>query len=131
MANRRASNPTRIPVGGNRDIMTVHGKDDSYHYRWVNDVDNRLEQLKAAGYEPVTHEVHVGTKGVGQSTNVGDTVTKGVGQGVTAYLMRIPKEWHEEDKKAKAEEVNRSEELLNDNINDISGRYGEVKIKRS
>ena len=125
----RSNRPKRVPVSGRRDILTVEGKDPSYVYRWVNDVEGRIDMFKDGGYEVVTHDVKVGEKDVDSSKGTGSVVTKNVGAGTTAVLMRIKKEWYEEDQKAKQDEVNRSEEDMRRELNKRDdGRYGSVKI---
>ena len=43
----------RVPVGS-RNRLEVIGKSPDYVYRIVNDVDDRVELFKAAGYEVVS-----------------------------------------------------------------------------
>ncbi len=133
MATRRnVNNRKRIPVGGNRNILTVEGKDKGYVYRWVNDVDGRLMEFNRAGYEHVIKK-DVGTIGesdVKQASNLGMTVSKGVGQGTIAYLMRIREEFYKEDQDAKAAKHTQSEELIYENVGRLSGQYGKIDIKR-
>lgn len=128
MTRRTKSN--RIPVGGNKDILTVKGKNDNYVYRWVNDTDNRIQTFLEAGYDFEQSDVAVGTKDVNQEVGKGSTVTKAVGKNTTAYLMKIPKEWYEEDQAAKQRDrVDRAEEMIHEHANKVSGRYGEIKVK--
>jgi len=132
MATRRnASNRKRIPVGGNRNILTVAGKDKSYVYRWVNDTDGRLMEFNQAGYEHVLKDNvdSIGESDVKQASNLGKTVSKGVGQGTVAYLMRIRKEFYEEDQSSKAVKTQKSEDLIYDNVSRLSGQYGKIEIK--
>jgi hypothetical protein len=132
MANRRNENERkRIPVGGNRDILTVEGKDINYVYRWVNDVDGRVQKFIAAFYDNVYMKdgVEVGAQDVKQGSNVGSVVSKDVGKGITAYLMRIRKEYYEEDQAAKQrDKVDRSEEIIFENVDRLSGKYGKIDI---
>ena len=131
MAKRRNANERkRVPVGGNRDILTVKGKDKNYVYRWVNDVDGRIQKFVAAGYDQVymNDGMEVGAEDIKQGTNVGTVVNKSVGHGITAYLMRILKEYYKEDQESKAAAVNRSEEIIYENVDRLSGKYGEIKI---
>jgi len=131
MANRRSETKRkRVPVGGNRDILTVVSKEKNYTYRWVNDVDGRINKFKAADYGHVymNEGVEVGAVDVKQSTNVGTVVSKSVGQGVTAYLMKIKTEFYREDQASKAAEINRAEEIIYENVDGLSGKYGEIKI---
>ncbi len=94
------SRPKRIPLSNlARNVLTVQGKEDGYHYCWMNEdqVDRRLLQ----GYDFVTHDVMVGDmrlSAVASSQRPGSSViSRNVGAGVVAYLMRIPNEDHAED----------------------------------
>lgn len=101
----------RIPVGGQRQRMTVGEKDDGYVYRWVNDNPGNIERYLAGGYEFVEHDTQVGDQPSdgdhGQpvdktvSMQVGRTRTSVNG---TAYLMRIRREYFDEDQEAKRED---------------------------
>lgn len=131
MAIRKQEKKVRIPISGNRDILTVKGKDNGFVYRWVNDKDGRIETFKAAGYETVdSPDIEIGVEGVKTGSNLGSTVSKSVGQGTTAYLMRIEKEYYKEDKLAKAKAVDAKEASLNEHARELSGRYGSIDIKR-
>ncbi len=124
--------PVRVPVSGQRNILTVNGKDPNYAYRFVNDIDHgmRIEMFKQGGWEVVDRgtEIKVGDKVVDQGSGVGSTVTRYVGQGITAILMRIPLEWYEEDQAAKAAKLDEVEESMQDPS--ITGNYGSVSINR-
>lgn len=127
---RTPERPSRIPVSGSRDILTVAGKDPSYVYRWVNDTDGRIARFRAAGYEFVEHEVGVGQRTTDSAKGVEKGWSKDVGQGITAYLMRIKREWFEEDQAAKQANVDRSEESLFRQLNKGGdGSYGKVTTK--
>lgn len=121
----------RVPIAGNRDILTVHNKEDGFVYRWVNDTDGRISKFKAAGYEQVdARDIEVGEQDVKQASQLGATVTKGVGKGTNAVLMRIEEEYYKEDQAAKALQVDATEETLNENLNELDGKYGGIQIKR-
>lgn len=126
----------RVPVSGNRDLLTVLGKDPNYHYRWVIDGDERGQRLwkfTRAGYEHVkSSEVEIGEDMVFKSDNVGSIVRYPAGNGTYLYLMKIPREWYQEDQKIKEqtieeEEVNslRERDLVKDD-----GMYGGGKLSR-
>lgn len=125
--------PQRIPVSGGRNILTVHGKDPNYAYRWVNDNDAgmRIEKFKQGGWEVVQKdtEVKVGDKVVDQGSVVGSVTTRYVGQGTTAVLMRIPLEWYEEDQAAKQAELDKIDESMRSE-GSAPGNYGSLSIQR-
>lgn len=119
--------PTRTPVSGARDVLAVQNQDPNYVYRWVNDTEGRLEKFKAAGYEPVTSDLEVGGKTVDRNSKLGSVITKSVGGKVTAVLMRIPREWYDEDQKAKQDQLDVSDKALRA---DSQADYGTLTIGR-
>ena len=124
----RAERPKRVPVGGPRNILTVAQKDPNYVYRWVNDVPGRIAAFKEGGYEVVTSDNEVGDKTVDRGSKLGSAITKSVGGQITAVLMRIPKEWYDEDQEAKQKEVDTLEATMRDQSQ--RGDYGSVKVVR-
>lgn len=118
--------PQRTPVG-QRNILTVKGKDPNYEYRIVNDVDDRIERFKEAGYELVPDDaVQVGDKRVNTASSQGSVKQISVGQGTKAYLMRIKKEWFEEDQTRKLGHVAEIERATKEKA--LDGTYGDLKI---
>lgn len=126
MANRKQDEKKkRIPVSGRRDVLTATGKEKGYKYRWVNDDGARIPEFKEGGYEAVIDRTMVvGDSSTSSPSTLGAHVTKNVGQGVTAHLMRIKDEFYEEDQIAKARVVDQKEESLKEDMNKISGKYG-------
>jgi len=122
---RPSKRPNRIPVSGKRE----EGKDPNYKYTWVNDTNGMVQRFQQGGYEVVEHEVIVGQNQADHSNPTSKAVSMNVGQGVTAYLMRIPKEWHDEDMKDKHNRIDRSEADLKRTLNSgKDGTYGKVTI---
>ena len=119
--------PNRTPIRGGRDILAVQNQDPNYVYRWVNDTTGRIERFKAAGYEPVTADVEVGTKAVDRNSKLGSVITRSVGGTITAVLMRIPKEWYDEDQAAKQAQIDESDRMLR---SDQDVDYGILKVNR-
>ena len=121
----------RVPIGSNRDITTVHDTPDGYVDRWVNDIPGRIDKFKAAGYELV-ETAEMGSQSVDGSHDENGTVTKDMGRGQTAYLMRQRQEYYDEDQASKQNYVNRTEESMRkekvEKHNSKDGTYGEVKI---
>ena len=121
-----AGRPKRIPVGS-RNRLDVIGKDPNFVYRIVNDVDDRIERFKQAGYELVdVNEARLSSQRVGAGTPEGTMASMPVGMGTTGYLMKIPKDWYEEDQKTKQVQIEASEESIKKP--NIDGAYGEIKI---
>lgn len=127
---RSENRPERIPVSGHRNILNVKGVNtDLYTYRWVNDVDDRLDRFKLGGWEFVTDDVKVGERTVDSSKHTESIVSKYVGANRTAYLMRINRAWYEEDQKAKEIALKESEAAMLQSDRNGEGRYGKVSIK--
>lgn len=57
-------------------------------------------------------------------------VSKAVGNGVTAFVMVIPKELYDEDQKSMAQEVAEQESILFRQQKQGEGRYGDIKVQR-
>ncbi|MEX0932330.1 MAG: hypothetical protein WDZ61_00350 [Parcubacteria group bacterium] len=112
-----------------RDILSVKNKDDAFEYRWINDVENRIERMRIAGYEVVTDDMlEIGERTVeGQASTVGTPVSKLVGNGITAYLMRILKEYYIEDQERKQEELDQKERAMLAEAH--RERYGKLEVK--
>lgn len=119
--------PTRTPVG-QRNILTVKGKDPNFHYRIVNDLDDRIAQFLEAGYELVEDTVEVGDKRVNAASALGSKKNISVGQGTKAHVMRIKKEWYDEDEANKLRQVAEIERATKAKA--LDGTYGELKISR-
>lgn len=119
--------PTRVPIDGPRDILTVQDKDPNYHYTWQSDgYPGNLERFLKAGYEFVTDPTKVGDATVNKSTRLngmGTAVT--LSHGSTMYLMRVPQEWYEEDFEAAQDQINAREQAMRQ---PIEGGYGKTQI---
>lgn len=91
--------PKRVPLG-RRQVLTVRGliDQDLFHYHWFNDDGDRLYNCLEGGYEFVAKEgLQAGDQNVESARGTESVMKKGVGQGKTAYLMRIPIELYKED----------------------------------
>lgn len=118
----------RAPIAGARNVLRVEGKDPAYEYRIVNDTGDRIAQFEGQGYEIVSDRtVKVGDRRVANPTAEGSPVQISVGGGNKAYLMRIKKEWYEEDQQAKQAHVNESEAAMKQDAAK-SADYGKLQI---
>jgi len=139
--NRAENRSKRVPVSGNRDILSVLGKDPYFHYRWVldlNDEGERVQRFMMAGYEFV-HADEIEGHGSRQADRPSDSdtivkkpsgnTTHGVPQYL--YLMKIPYDYHEEDHQAKMQDIEERERdmMREQDPNFDDGRYGSVNIK--
>jgi len=123
----RSKREDRVPIHGDRDRLSIEGQEEGYHYCWVN--DNNVPKFERAGYEFVEHAVIVGDRRVDAASSTGVKHSLAVGNGVTAYLMRIPNEYFDLDMAALNHKVDSYEAAMYDNLNSKKeGTYGEVKI---
>lgn len=145
IGRENSNKPKRVPVGGIRDIMTVYGKDPNYKYYWVKDKNedgSRIMRFKRGGYEFVRqendrNEYVIGEEAVYKSKHNGSIIRLPTGEGMFSYLMRIPMEYHLEDKAAKAQALLDTEESITNQGSshgkeaNEDGVYGSVKLNRS
>ena len=102
----------RTPVG-TRNRLTVHNKDSNFVYRIVNDTDDRVDAFIQNGSEFVKADaVKIGDKRADSSTATGSAAEISVGQGTRAVVMRIQKDWYDEDQAAKAHQVDALEKTM-------------------
>ncbi len=128
---RADSRPKRIPVSGQRDILTVPNMDPAYVYRWVNDEPGRIAKFLEASYEFVPVEGQVGDATVDSSHSIESAVSKTVKRtGGQAYLMRIRKEYYDEDFLAKMQKIDDGEKALFHKLQNDEGRYGHINVDR-
>ena len=118
----KAQRPQRTPLG-QRNRLSFGNQDPNFVYRVINDQDDRLQQAQEAGYEFVTGDAQLGDKRVAEGGKVDSRVSKPVGNGVRGFLMRIPKEFYEEDQAAKMKKIDEIEKALKPDPK--KGEYGE------
>lgn len=128
-----AKAPSGRPVRqstGMRNKFAFINKDPAYEYRVAVDTDgtgDRIAELKDLGYEFAPANTHkLGKSRVDETSAEGTLETMNTGGGNKGYLMRIKKEWYEEDQKAKAERVNNTEQGLK--TPSVDGTYGNISI---
>ena len=129
--------PIRVPITGHRDPLQLEGTDPDFFYRWVKDTaetGSNILRHTQAGYSFVTDEegLIIGESTVYKSDNVGTCIRVPAGSGEYLYLMKLPMEWRIEDDKAKAREVDATEEGLRETLEQYKsdGGYGNVEINR-
>lgn len=121
----------RGSIEGFRNRLNVRGKldHDNYAYRIVNDYDDgdRIGRFIENDWEIVQKsDLEVGDKRVGKPSPEGTPVQVSVGQGTKAFLMRKPKEWHDEDQRIKQAAIDNTEATMKP-----TGTYGEIKVDKS
>lgn len=126
----RSERPKRNPINGHRDILNVQGQEEGYHYCWVN--EDKVSRYEQAWYEFVTHDVVVGDRKVNAAAQVGGKVSMSVGNNLTAYLMRVPQEYYDEDRAAEQLDLDEKEASMRASLNSGGdGRYGKVEISQN
>jgi len=131
----RAKRPERIPLDGSRTRLALdeNALDPAFHYKWVNDVDDRIMRYKNAYYEHVSGEegLKIGQRSIDSSTGeLASVVSRDGGKGITVYLMKIPVEYYNEDKAVKEEKTERRADALKQSLNSgQEGMYGGVKFE--
>lgn len=124
--------PKRIPVfEANRNKITVSGLDQvNFMNRWVNDTDDRLSAFLDGGWSFVDkHGKEVGDGDVESTKGLGTALSRNMGRGVIAYLMRIPMNlWLEDQAKKRDEQLTAHKETIRRSANK-GADYGSVKIE--
>ena len=113
--------------------LTVNGIEDDkeYYYHVVNDKNNRVWQLQQRGYEIVEQKEGL-VMGDYNPSEVGSQVSAIADKkdGTKAVLMRIPRDWKEEDDKFRQSEIDKTERALFRTLKE-EGQYGEIKKENS
>ena len=118
----------RNPVEG-KNKLTVKGKDPNYVYRIVNDIDDRVQDFLDRGWElDVSENIRVGDSRIDETSRLGKVRLVSVGGGFKAVVMRIRKDWYDEDQEAKQEYVKKTEQAMRPNTAD--GQYGKIETSR-
>lgn len=110
--------------------MYVSEKEPGYEYRFVNDVDGKVEQKIEDGWEVVNRSQtkQVGDRTVDKPSAEGSLHSIHIGRGYKGVLMRIKKEWYDEDQAAKQAVVDQTEAATKAEA--LDGHYGKITIER-
>lgn len=128
-------NRTRIPFSATNQKLQVEYSDPEFHQkyvaRWFNDQRGRVKRAEHAGYEFVEESEVIGLGGqdtqlnTDQGTKVSMVVTGPVDGNpeVRAYLMKIRKDWYDEDQNTKSQRRRHDEDEIK------KGRAGGVVVE--
>jgi len=113
---RKKREANRRPMLGARLKLEVRNKDPNYEYRWFNDEGSRIVDAIESGREYVLKDDVVLDASV-EKPGLGSYVSKCVGKHPDgspkmAYLLRIRKEWYDEDQIEK----NKAADLVDQSI---------------
>lgn len=129
-ADRKKQTRVRPPVNGRGDVLTLDVKSndkEDYVYRVFNDKGTRIARYKQYGWEPCSvDEVTIGTR---NTIGAGDvaSVTVDSSDGTQGIVMKIRKDWYDEDQKAKANAIDKTERAITGE-SENEGNYGKVSI---
>lgn len=106
----------RKPLSARGPLNITGDKDLNFHYRFVNDQGNRVYNYQQAGYEIVTDgDLTVGDSRVSDASDLGSP-RRVVGEnGTTSILMRIPKNYFDEDQAKKNAIIDEQEQAMKQN----------------
>jgi hypothetical protein len=127
-AKHRKQRVERRPLAKQGPQAIAGEKDPNFAYRFVNDTGSRLPNFQSAGYEFVMDDdLTVGDSRVFDPSDLGSAKCVTSNDGTKSYLMRIKKEWYEEDQLAKTQRVDETEGAMQANS---SQDYGTLKVTR-
>lgn len=129
--NASATRPKRTRVS-TRNVINVTGKDPAYHYRIVSDTPGRVQLFQENGWElceAKDHTLYDARAGAATPEGTKAQMVLGKTDGLKGYLMRIKREWYEEDQAAKQAD---HDELMNSIRKQASTNadYGKLEISK-
>lgn len=125
--SNKSARVARKPLTQRGPQAIAGDKNPEFEYRFVNDTGSRIQNFKAAGYEFVTgDDLIVGDNRVSDATDLGSAKRVISNDGTTSYLMRIKKDWYEEDQASKAAAIKEQEAAMKQEAS--TGMYGKLNI---
>lgn len=131
-SDNRSGHVERTPINGSRNLLTVKGIPSNLHPVWVNDVDDgqRIQQYLDAGYDFWMGDTKVGDNRVDGNSQIGKKLSRGVGNGVSAFLMVCPMEIYlDECRRIDTETEGKTESMFR-GMKEDSSRYGKVTMEQ-
>ena len=118
----------RIPLG-TRNILTAPTK-KGFNRRFVNDIADRVNQFKEAGWAIVDESLPTGDAKLGKATSIGSITNPVVSQNQRAILMEIPSNLYAEDASVKQSKITQVESEIKRNSKSPGkdGLAGSVEI---
>lgn len=116
----------RTPIG-QRNILTITGKEPGYEYRVVNDTGDRIQEFLDNGWELVkASSVRIGDKRLDGAKADGTNAQARLGKGETGFVLRIKEEYYQEDQAAKQAYVAKTEDTMKGEAQ--NGTYGKLDL---
>ena len=105
--NRPAEGASRAndrPERTTHEITAVLKPDTrpGYVRRWEHDVDDRVAQKIALGWQPVMADVPIGDRRAGEDSSLGKLTERNVGGGIKAILLEMPEDLYNKRQRDKA-----------------------------
>jgi hypothetical protein len=124
---KRVERVSRKPLSRRGPQAIAGEKDPNFEYRFVNDTGSRVAVFNQAGWELVQDDGLV----VGDNRVLDSELGSGKrvisNDGTVQYLMRIKKEWYQEDQLAKQKELLETETAMK---KDSQADYGKLALSR-
>ena len=118
----------RTPLHQRGPLSVLGDKDPDFHYRFVNDTGSRVYNYQQAGYELVSDSnITVGDSRVSDVSDLGSTRRVMSNNGTSSVLMRIPKQYFDEDQKRKNDLIDEQEKAMKQNAISETD-YGKIEI---
>ena len=130
-SNRQGRRSSANRAGAGPMSLTGNLDHEKYAYCVGTDEGNRIEELKSYGYEIDTSQDVSFSGSNAVKTGSAHSVVVDKRTGKKGVLMRQPREFHEEDKKAKQKAIDKTEESMFRKLKTAEGRYGDVEQSNS
>lgn len=133
--DRAKNRPKRVPLDQQRaSKLDVH-KEEGFVYRWVNEKPGRIDSFKLAGWETVSKEEAARYKQAGDASSTGSIAELVVNPTVDidtkkAILMRIPKEFYDEDQLEKQKKIDSKELSFDPSKANKADEYGNLNVNK-
>lgn len=133
--NQPRNRPKRVPFSATSQKTQVDFLDEDFHKkwqaRWINDQRSRIQRAQQAGYEFVEAEEVIGIGGqdlranTDQGSRVSMVVTGPVDGNpeVRAYLMKLRRDWYNEDQNDKRQKQKESQTAM------LQGQAGGANVE--
>lgn len=119
---------TRKPLFQRGPQAISGAKDADFHYRFVNDTGSRIDNFQEAGYEFVSDpDLTLGDSRVLDPNDISSRKRVVSQDGTISYLMRIKKEFYDEDQGAKSDRLDEQEAAMTTDAS--QGMYGKIDLR--